>query len=262
MSVNDVKTEGCCKMRMIEYHNYKTLLGPCFVSFSVPLLVPGVVLTVVGSIDNDVTFARFSGWHIAGIAILTFALVLLLVGIILKCCIRPVLSADIEKHLTPRSSRVTGSRNLGYENDTVYSGNLRSTKVGHHDGGGDRVVSTHEKKEASTSNADKQRTVKQSGNPSASANGTTNKQSTTDGAKHKGLKANGQNKHPMENQRPQALSADLNPSKGSQVPVKVSHIKPSLTPRPDMDATHPFSDPAENISAGRIWRQTSKHFSL
>lgn len=236
-------------MRVVEYHNYKTLLGPCFVSFSVPLLVPGVVLTVVGSIDDDTTFARFSGWHIAGIAILTFALVLLLVSIILKCCIKPVLSADIEKHLTPRSSRVTGHKNLGYENDTVYSGNSRSTnKVAHRDGGGDRVVSTHEKKEASTSNADKQRTVKQSGNASASANETTTKPSNTDGAKPKELKTTAHNKHPIGNLHPQALSDTSNPSKASPVPVKVTHVKPSISLKPDADATYPSSDPAENIS--------------
>ncbi|WAQ97527.1 hypothetical protein MAR_030217 [Mya arenaria] len=140
---------GCMKMRIVEYHNHKTLLGPCLISFSLPLLIPGVTLTVVGSVDNDVTFQAFGGWHIAGIVILTIALLLLLCGILLKCCFRPIISADIEKHLTPMHSRVTGSKNLGYEGESVeHLGAVLNNKVGHHDpAGSHRVVSTHDKKE-------------------------------------------------------------------------------------------------------------------
>ncbi|XP_045213426.1 uncharacterized protein LOC123564137 [Mercenaria mercenaria] len=139
--------QGCLKMKIIEYHNYKTLLGPCFISFSIPLLVPGVVLTVVGSYGNESSFPTFGAWHIIGIAILSFAVLLLTLGIVLKCCYRPVISADIEQHLSPTSSMITGSKNLGYENDIYSSNSTKTNKVRHHDlDGSHQVVSTHEAK--------------------------------------------------------------------------------------------------------------------
>lgn len=145
--MSDDENQGCMKMKIIEYHDYKTLMGPCFVSFSVPLLVPGVVLTVVGSYGNESSFPTFGAWHIAGIAILSFAVLLLISGIVLKCCYRPVISADIEQHLSPTSSMITGSKNLGYEND-IYSKSAKpNNKVSHRDSPNlHRVVSTHESK--------------------------------------------------------------------------------------------------------------------
>lgn len=139
---------GCLKMKIIEYHDYKTLLGPCFISFSIPLLVPGVVLTVVGSYGNESSFPTFGAWHIIGIVILSLAVLMLVSGILLKCCYRPVISAEIEQHLSPTSSMITGSKNLGYENEIYCSNNAKmNNKVSHHDlKESHRVVSTHESK--------------------------------------------------------------------------------------------------------------------
>ena len=139
-------------MKIVEYHDFKTLMGPCFISFSIPLLVPGVVLTVVGSYGNESSFPTFGAWHVAGISILSFAIMLLICGIVLKCCYRPVISADIEQHLSPTSSMVTGSKNLGYEND-IYSsktGKLNNKVSPHDSAGSHRMVSTHESKTTNT----------------------------------------------------------------------------------------------------------------
>lgn len=140
--------QGCLKMKIIEYHDYKTLLGPCFISFSIPLLIPGVVLTVVGSYGNESSFPTFGAWHVVGIVILSFAVLMLISGILLKCCYRPVISAEIEQHLSPTSSMITGSKNLGYENEIYCSNNAKmNNKVSHHDlQESHRVVSTHESK--------------------------------------------------------------------------------------------------------------------
>ena len=144
----------CCRVRMIEYHDYKTLMGPCLISFSIPLLIPGVVLTVVGSYGNEHTFPTFGGWHISGIVILIIAVSLLLVGIVFKCFFRPYLSPDVAQHLTPRHSVVSGHLNLGFESERdaekakrVYKGseqvdlNTQISSQLH------RVVSTHEIRE-------------------------------------------------------------------------------------------------------------------
>ncbi|KAK3610764.1 hypothetical protein CHS0354_028163 [Potamilus streckersoni] len=90
--------------RIIEHHNYKTLFGPCFISFSIPILIPGLTLTFIGIYGNDTNFPKFGGWHIAGIVILSFAVVLLIIGIILRCIFRPLITPDIEAHLTPAHS--------------------------------------------------------------------------------------------------------------------------------------------------------------
>ncbi|KAL3877322.1 hypothetical protein ACJMK2_035052 [Sinanodonta woodiana] len=90
--------------RIIEYHNYKTLFGPCLISFSIPLLIPGLTLTLIGIYGNDTNFPKFGGWHIAGIVILSFAVLLLIIGIILRCIFRPLITPDIEAHLTPAHS--------------------------------------------------------------------------------------------------------------------------------------------------------------
>lgn len=138
--------QGCLKMKMIEYHDYKTLLGPCFISFSIPLLVPGVVLTVVGSYGNQSSFPTYGAWHVIGLVFLSLSLLLLISGILLKCFYRPVISAEIEQHLSPVSSKITGSKNLGYENEIYCSNHPKlNNKVSHHDlNEMHRVVSTHE----------------------------------------------------------------------------------------------------------------------
>lgn len=149
---------GCFGMRIIEYHDFRTLLGPCFISFSLPLLIPGVVLTVVGSYGNENWFPLFGGWHVTGFVILCIAIILLVSGIVLKCCFRPIISADIEQHLTPTHSMITGSKNLGYEDDEVLvissTGSKLNNKVSPDDPGKGHVVSTHEKRDKNVKNKD------------------------------------------------------------------------------------------------------------
>lgn len=146
--------KGCFGMRIIEYHDVKTLLGPCFISFSLPLLIPGVVLTVVGSYGNEHWFPAFGGWHITGIVILAFAILLLITGIVLKCCFRPIISAEIEQHLSPTPSMITGSKNLGHEDGLLVissTGSKLNNKVSHRDSSESAhvLVSTHDKREHS-----------------------------------------------------------------------------------------------------------------
>ena len=144
---------GCNAMRIIEYHDFKTLLGPCFISFSLPLLVPGVVLTVVGSYGNDNWLPAFGGWHLAGIVILSIAVLLLISGIVLKCFYRPIISADIEQHLSPRHSMISGNKNLGYEDeDDVLVISSTGSKLNNKVSPGHKnqvAVSTHEKRDKS-----------------------------------------------------------------------------------------------------------------
>lgn len=143
---------GCLKLKIIEYHDCKTLLGPCFVSFSIPFFVPGVVLTVVGSYGNESSFPTFGALHVAGIVILSFATLMLISGVLLKCFYKPVISAEIEKHLSPMSSRITGNKNLGYDSGIHCSKNAKlNNKVSHHDlENSHRIVSTHESKASNT----------------------------------------------------------------------------------------------------------------
>ena len=147
---------------MIEYHDYKTLMGPCLISFSIPLLIPGVVLTIVGSYGNEHTFPSFGGWHITGIVILTLAVSLLLVGIVFKCFFRPYLSPDVAQHLTPRHSVVSGHLNLGFESERdaqkatkrVYKGSDQPDLNTQINTQLHRVVSTHEVREKGKASSD------------------------------------------------------------------------------------------------------------
>lgn len=157
--------KGCFGMRIIEYHDFRTLLGPCCISFSLPLLVPGVTLTVVGSYGNDNWFPAFGGWHVTGIVILTLAVLLLISGIVLKCCFKPIISADIEEHLTPTPSMITGCKNLGYDDNeegTLVIGSTGSKLNNRVSPGGTTkahtVVSTHEKRATKVSKGSKETT--------------------------------------------------------------------------------------------------------
>lgn len=145
---------GCLRVRMIEFHDYRTLMGPCLISFSIPLLIPGVVLTVVGSYGNEHTFATFGGWHISGIIILIIAVSMLLVGIVFKCLFRPYLSPDVLQHLTPTHSINKGHKNLGSESEKdiekakrVYKGLEKDDLNTQINSQLHRVVSTHEVRE-------------------------------------------------------------------------------------------------------------------
>ena len=151
--MEEKEEQGCFRVRMIEFHDYRTLLGPCMISFSIPLLIPGVVLTVVGSYGNEHTFPTFGGWHITGIVILTFSTSLLLLGIVLKCIFRPFLSQEITQHLTPTHSVNSGHHNLGFEAENIKEKTKRVYKKSDKDKDNlnaqierqlHRVVSTHE----------------------------------------------------------------------------------------------------------------------
>ena len=159
--MEESEEKGCCRVRMIEYHDYKTLMGPCLISFSIPLLIPGVVLTVVGSYGNEHTFPSFGGWHITGIVILTIAVSLLLIGIVFKCFFRPYLSPDVAQHLTPRHSVVSGHLNLGFESERdaekakrVYKGSEQDDLNTQINTQLHRVVSTHEVREKEKDSSD------------------------------------------------------------------------------------------------------------
>lgn len=129
-------------------------MGPCLISFSIPLLIPGVVLTVVGSYGNEHTFPTFGGWHISGIVILIIAVSLLLLGIVFKCAYKPYLTPDVTQHLTPRQSIVSGHQNLGFESERdsetarrVYKGTDKHDLNTQINNQLHRVVSTHEVRE-------------------------------------------------------------------------------------------------------------------
>ncbi|XP_046367336.1 uncharacterized protein LOC124142743 [Haliotis rufescens] len=62
----------------------KSLLGPCMISFAIPLFIPGLTITLV-AFSDETGFSKYGTLHVVGILILSAACVLLVVGCVIKC---------------------------------------------------------------------------------------------------------------------------------------------------------------------------------
>lgn len=101
----------------------KTLLGPCMITFAIPLMIPGFTITFVAFADEN-AFPKYGALHVVGILILAISIILILLGCILRLYWKPFIGPDIEMHLSPnvscrsvRPSRVS-SRNTHPDNHT------------------------------------------------------------------------------------------------------------------------------------------------
>lgn len=81
----------------------KTMAGPCLITFAIPLMIPGVTLTLV-AFGNDNAFPKYGALHIIGILILGLAVIFLMTGCFLRFYWRPFITPDLEMHLSPRGS--------------------------------------------------------------------------------------------------------------------------------------------------------------
>ncbi|XP_069124927.1 protein FAM133B-like [Argopecten irradians] len=81
----------------------KSMLGPCMITFAIPLTVPGLTITLV-AFSEDTTFKTYGVLHIVGILFLAAAIILLILGCMLRMLWKPFIGPDIEMHLTPLQS--------------------------------------------------------------------------------------------------------------------------------------------------------------
>ncbi|XP_067670985.1 uncharacterized protein [Haliotis asinina] len=71
-------------LKRLRNDEIKSLLGPCMISFAIPLLIPGLTITLV-AFSDETGFSKYGALHIVGILILSTACVLLVVGCVIKC---------------------------------------------------------------------------------------------------------------------------------------------------------------------------------
>ncbi|KAL5018497.1 hypothetical protein ScPMuIL_004219 [Solemya velum] len=79
------------------------MAGPCMITFAIPLMVPGITLSLV-AFDDETGFAKFSALHIVGFIFCAFSVTLLVVGCVLRVVWKSKITPDLEQHLTPRNS--------------------------------------------------------------------------------------------------------------------------------------------------------------
>ena len=99
----------------------KSMLGPCMITFAIPITIPGVTITLV-AFSGDKALPLYGALHVTGLVLLILAVMLIFVGCILKYVWKPFISLDIEMQLSPRSS-VRRSRNSMSKNklDGIYT---------------------------------------------------------------------------------------------------------------------------------------------
>lgn len=81
----------------------KSLVGPCMVTFAIPLTIPGLTITLVAFSDEK-SFPVYGTLHITGLIILIISVLLIISGCILKFIWKPIILPDIERQLSPRES--------------------------------------------------------------------------------------------------------------------------------------------------------------
>ena len=99
----------------------KSMIGPCMITFGIPMMVPGFTITFVAFADED-AFPKYGALHMVGILILGIAVILIMLGCILKFYWKPFICPDLEMHLSPNHS----FRNIHTNN--INSGHLRLEK--------------------------------------------------------------------------------------------------------------------------------------
>uniref|UniRef100_A0A0L8FU89 Uncharacterized protein n=1 Tax=Octopus bimaculoides TaxID=37653 RepID=A0A0L8FU89_OCTBM len=68
-----------------------TIMGPCLIIFGLPLLIPGIAITVVPFYD-ETGFPKFGGLHIFGFFILFTAVLLTISGCAFSCMRKATIS--------------------------------------------------------------------------------------------------------------------------------------------------------------------------
>ncbi|KAK7111418.1 micronuclear linker histone polyprotein-like [Littorina saxatilis] len=96
--------------------NILPFLGPCMITFAIPLMVPGLTLTLVGFKDQA-GIAKFGGLHVFGIFLLIVSGLLIVAGCVLKCTLSKqaarVSPQDDEEEGTPSwSGSMAGSHSV------------------------------------------------------------------------------------------------------------------------------------------------------
>ncbi|XP_033744881.1 uncharacterized protein LOC117330576 [Pecten maximus] len=102
----------------------KGMLGPCMITFAIPLTVPGLTITLV-AFSEDTTFETYGVLHIVGILFLATAIILLILGCMLRMLWKPFIGPDVEIHLTPLQS-VTSLRKHKKETQQMKMNNIYS----------------------------------------------------------------------------------------------------------------------------------------
>lgn len=104
----------------------KSLVGPCMVTFAIPLTIPGLTITLVAFSDEK-SFPVYGALHITGLIILIISVLLIISGCILKFIWKPIILPDIERQLSPRESfrSERGDSFYGREIERIQRENLR-----------------------------------------------------------------------------------------------------------------------------------------
>ncbi|KAK6170609.1 hypothetical protein SNE40_018964 [Patella caerulea] len=63
---------------------FKGNIGPCMISFSIPLLIPGLTITLV-AFSDETGFSKYGELHILGMVVLVIALLLFFLGCVFRC---------------------------------------------------------------------------------------------------------------------------------------------------------------------------------
>lgn len=81
----------------------KAMLGPCMITFAIPLTIPGMTITLV-AFSEDTTFETYGALHIVGILCLAAAVILLILGCTLRVLWKPMIGPELAMHITPLQS--------------------------------------------------------------------------------------------------------------------------------------------------------------
>lgn len=101
----------------------KFLIGPCMISFGIPLIVPGFVLTFV-AYNDETGFNKYSALHIVGFVCLVISVILIILGCVCNCVLKPRSTTENDVELVG-SSFFDKQRDFSYI--TGHSGRSPST---------------------------------------------------------------------------------------------------------------------------------------
>lgn len=87
----------------------KAMVGPCMITFAIPLTVPGLTLTLV-VYSGDTTFPKYGALHVIGLIFLAVSAILIVLGCIFRCKWKPRMDPEVIQQLTPANSIRSRSR--------------------------------------------------------------------------------------------------------------------------------------------------------
>ncbi|KAK3091865.1 hypothetical protein FSP39_023228 [Pinctada imbricata] len=101
----------------------KSMLGPCMITFAIPITIPGVTITLV-AFSEEKSLPKYGALHVTGLILLVVAVFLILLGCILKYLWKPFIPIDIEMQLSPHPSvRNVSGRKSKNKLDGIYRDN-------------------------------------------------------------------------------------------------------------------------------------------